>query len=179
VQRALTAVSETSLVTLAVAGDREAFGELVARREAWLRDLLRRLCGHKEQADELAQEAFLQAWRNLAGLRAPAAFAGWLRRIAVTLWLQEARRGQVPLTELLEEHLQTLPEPADVLSGAITRMDLDNALMQLRAEERLCVVLAHAEGMSHGEIASATGMPLGTVKSHVTRGSAKLRVLLA
>jgi DNA-directed RNA polymerase specialized sigma24 family protein len=57
-------------------------------------------------------------------------------------------------------------------------LDLDGVLARLKPAERVCVVLCHAEGMSHSEIAAATGWPLGTVKSHVARGSAQLRVLL-
>lgn len=65
---------------------------------------------------------------------------------------------------------------ADSDSPDVTRrVDLERALAKLRPPERLCVVLAYAEGMSHGEIARATGMPLGTVKSHISRGAARLR----
>ncbi len=63
--------------------------------------------------------------------------------------------------------------PGEMDSGA--RLDVAAALEQLRPAERLCVVLAHAEEMSHSEIAAVTGLPLGTVKSHVTRGTVKLR----
>jgi RNA polymerase sigma-70 factor (ECF subfamily) len=57
-------------------------------------------------------------------------------------------------------------------------LDLDAALAMLPPDARLCVVLAYSEGMSHAEISGSTGMPLGTVKSHVTRGAARLRELL-
>jgi RNA polymerase sigma-70 factor (ECF subfamily) len=59
------------------------------------------------------------------------------------------------------------------------QMDLERALACLRPVERLCVVLAYGERMSHGEICSATGLPLGTVKSHISRGSARLRQYLS
>jgi RNA polymerase sigma-70 factor (ECF subfamily) len=57
-------------------------------------------------------------------------------------------------------------------------LDLDRVLARLKPAERICVVLCHAEGMSHAEIAAMTGWPLGTVKSHVTRGATQLRALL-
>ena len=57
-------------------------------------------------------------------------------------------------------------------------LDLDRALARLASDERLCVVLAYSEGMSHSEISAATGLPLGTVKSHIKRGSERLRTLL-
>ena len=63
-------------------------------------------------------------------------------------------------------------------SAATESLDLDRALARLSPEERLCVVLAYNEGLSHGEISAATGMPLGTVKSHIRRGAHNLRTLL-
>ena len=66
-------------------------------------------------------------------------------------------------------------EPAGTVPQVALRLDLEQALAKLRAAERLCVTLAYAEGMSHSEIARATGLPLGTAKSHVTRGASKLR----
>jgi RNA polymerase sigma-70 factor (ECF subfamily) len=63
-------------------------------------------------------------------------------------------------------------------TGPGTQLDLDRALARLPVDERLCIVLAYSEGMSHSEISESTGMPLGTVKSHIRRGSQELRVLL-
>jgi RNA polymerase sigma-70 factor (ECF subfamily) len=64
-------------------------------------------------------------------------------------------------------------------TSAVSRqLDLDAALAQLPRDVRLCVALAYSEGMSHAEISRLTAMPLGTVKSHITRGSARLRELL-
>ena len=65
-----------------------------------------------------------------------------------------------------------------VLVDAGPAIDLERALATLRPPERVCIVLCFAEGMSHGEVARATGFPLGTVKSHIARGTAKLRTLL-
>lgn len=163
---------------LAACGDDEAFAELVRRRQAWLRTLFRRLCRDPALADDLAQQAFLAAWRRLPQLKAPGAFGGWLRSVAVNQWLQEVRaRGnrleKEPLAAGIESPVSTASSPDPGLA-----IDLDRALALLRAPERTCVVLCHAEGMSHAEIAAATGWPLGTVKSHVTRGSARLRELL-
>ena len=177
-QAPLALASESLVVTLAIGGDVAAFAELVARREAGLRDLLRRLCGERELGDDLAQQAFVTAWRKLPGLRQPGAFAGWLRRIAVNTWLQHARRGRLLEGELTDYAVAAASRDVGIEAAADHRIDLERALSQLRPAERLCVVLAHAEGLSHGEIAETTGFPLGTVKSHVARGSARLRALL-
>jgi len=164
--------AEVAVVALAKLGDKPAFEELVRRRQSAVRNLLRRLCRNHALADDLSQQAFLQAWKTLPSLQLPGAFGGWLRQIAVNTWLQHVRStkemnavdDQVPVAVVPEMHGE--------------RIDLDQALMQLVPGVRLCVVLSHAEGMSHGEVATATGFPLGTVKSHIARGTAKLRELL-
>ncbi|MEY4760327.1 MAG: Sigma-W factor [Pseudomonadota bacterium] len=168
----LAQLAEATVVALAATGDDGAFDELVRRRQVWLRGLMRRFCGDPAQADDLAQQAFLQAWQRLPGLRAPGAFGAWLRQLALNVWLAEARKTPPPLTGL------DLPEVAAPEQDTGLLQDLDKALSRLRPEERTCVVLAYAEGLSHGEIAAATGLPLGTVKSHVLRGATRLRALL-
>ncbi len=171
----LSSAAEAAVVLRAAGGDDAAFAELVRRRQSWLRALLRRLCRNHALADDLAQQAFLAAWQKLPQLRAPAAFGGWLRSLAVNQWLQALRSRR----ELLLEEMK-LPAPAAAVPGTdpSTALDLDRLLAQLKPAERMCVVLCHAEGMSHAEIAAMTGWPLGTVKSHVARGSAQLRGLL-
>ena len=174
----LAGAAEASVVALAVTGDDQAFAELVRRRQGMVRDLMRRLSGDRAFAEDLAQQAFVQAWRQLKRLRSPAAFGAWLRGIAVNVWLQEARRSSYRL----ETPEGDLPEPeADGPAAgdlAAARLDLSRALLRLKANERVCVVLAYAEGLSHGEIAEATGWPLGTVKSNVARGAERLRAWL-
>lgn len=170
--------SEESVALRAMAGDDDAFAELVQRRQKWVRDMMRRLCGDHALADDLAQKAFVVAWRNLSTLRDPGAFGGWLKRVAVNVWLAEARRAALPFDDD-KGALDAAPDPAPSPERAAGRIDLERALAQLRPAERLCVVLAHGEGMTHGEIADAAGLPLGTVKSHVLRGTEKLKRILA
>jgi RNA polymerase sigma-70 factor (ECF subfamily) len=160
--------TEAHVVTLAALGDDRAFAELVRRRQSTLRGMLRRLCGDATLADDLAQETFVQAWRTLAQLRNAGAFGGWLKQVAVRVWLQHARRGKLALETLEEAEDTAVPE----FEG---RLDLERALERLNPPQRLCVVLSYGEGLSHGEIADSTGWPLGTVKSHVARGGARLK----
>lgn len=171
-------MAEAAVVSRAQRGDDAAFNELVLRRQGRLRDLLRRLCGSRDLADDLAQQSFLQAWRTLGGLREPAAFGGWLRRIAVRTWLQEARRARLINDADFDLASATVPDPAHPPERVSDRLDLDQALGRLAGPERLCVILSYAEGLSHAEIADATGLPLGTVKSHVARGGSKLKAWL-
>jgi RNA polymerase sigma-70 factor (ECF subfamily) len=172
---ALDQVAEATVVALAMNGDAAAFSELVRRRQSALRNLLRRLSRDATLADDLAQQTFLKAWRALPQLRSVGAFGAWLRRLALNTWLEHVRAAPPPAVAMSAEELATVPGCA---ASAAAQLDLDRALAHLAPQERLCVVLAYSEGMSHGEISSATALPLGTVKSHVRRGSERLRALL-
>jgi RNA polymerase sigma factor (sigma-70 family) len=175
---ALGAAAETTLAGLAISGDDSAYGELVRRRQSWIRDLLRRLCRDPSLADDLAQQALLQAWRRVRTLQSPAAFGGWLRKIAVNTWLQHIRaRGEHTVVASREDAAGSDDTPSHEPTVA-ERIDLDRALSQLAPDVRLCIVLAYGERMSHREIADATDLPLGTVKSHISRGAVRLRELL-
>lgn len=166
--------TEPVLVCLSRSGDRNAFAELVRRRQTWIRTLMRRCCGDVSLADDLAQDAFAQAWRAVPTLQQPDRFAPWLKRLAINVWLQHARKGD-PLRQ---------PRDFDETTAASREnpglaMDLDSALATLRDEVRLCIVLSYHESMTHGEIAALTGLPIGTVKSHIRRGTERLREQLA
>lgn len=175
---ALGAAAETTLAGLAISGDDSAYGELVRRRHSSIRGLLRRLCRDPALADDLAQQSFLQAWRRLRTLQSPAAFGGWLRRIAVNTWLQHIRaRGDHTVGPATDDPSERDSGPTHEPMVA-ERIDLDRALSRLPPDVRLCIVLAYGERMSHREITDATGLPLGTVKSHIARGAARLRDLL-
>src|SRR6185369_14961023 len=170
----LREAADALVIALACAGDDQAFTEIVRRRHARVRRFMYRLCRRPALGDDLAQQVFLKMWRSMPALRAAAAFDGWLKRIMVTTWLEEVRRDKLELAREVED--------ADFGSRRDTtgeRIDLDAALAQLPAEPRLCVVLAYDEGLTHPEIAALTGMPIGTVKSHISRGAERLRELLA
>jgi RNA polymerase sigma-70 factor (ECF subfamily) len=173
----LTFVAENVVVALACNGDQQAFGELMKRRHAQIRSLFRRFSGSPTVADDLAQECFLQAWRNLNHLKSTGAFGGWLRRIAVNVWLQHLRSSRAEPID------QTAGDSAHADSGAPTtsaeQLDLAAALLQLQPMARTCIVLFYNEGYTHEEIATATRLPLGTVKSHIARSTIRLRDLLA
>ena len=169
--------TEAALIIAAQAKDQAAFGELVKRRQGWARALLRRMCQSHAEADDLAQEAFIKAWDRLRDLETPAAFPGWFRRIAVTTFLMAKRRQKAVFEEITDASpLASEDSTPEAAAGA--KLDLEKALARLSDAERLCVTLNHGEGLSHSEIVEITGLPLGTVKSHVLRGTDKLRRLL-
>ena len=165
---------ETLLVGLARNGDRGAYAELVRRRQAWLRNLMLRFCGDRTLADDLAQMAFLQGWQNIRHLQSRGRFGAWLKRIAINVWLQYLRKKD-PLRHA-DEH--SGDEGAQHETTGIG-MDLDRALATLPGDVRMCIVLSYYEGMNHREISESTDLPLGTVKSHIRRGTKRLRELLS
>lgn len=166
---------EAFLASLACTGDRRAFEELVRRRQSSMRNLMRRFCGDHALADDLAQQVFLKVWLNIRGLRRPSAFSAWLRRLAVTVWLQQVRRQDA----LRGANELSGSEAAQREASTSVGMDLDRALATLPESERLCVVLSYNEGLTHSEIAELTGTPLGTVKSHIRNGAQRLRQALS
>ena len=165
---------EAFLVGLARTGERGAFEELVRRRQSSVRNLMRRCCSDVTLADDLAQQVFLQVWLKIHTLKQANAFGGWLRRLAVSVWLQHQRKQDAlrGADELVGVEFPQHDSP-DV------GMDLDKALATLSDSERLCIVLSYHEGLSHREIVEVTAMPLGTVKSHISRGTQRLRQLLS
>ncbi len=168
---ALAGADELSVVMCAIAGDDSAYGELVRRRQGAIRQLFRRLCRDPALADDLAQQTFLQAWRSIRTVKSAAAFGGWLKRLAVNVWLQRVRTER---NWQNTDDLESLPEQG-TQPTLTEQLDLDSALATLPPPVRLCITLAYAEYMSHREISEVTGLPLGTVKSHITRGAARLR----
>lgn len=166
---------EADLLARAAAGDRAAFAELVLAHQSYLRQFLRRLTrGQSDWADELAQEAFIAAWRGLPGFRREARFRSWLTRLAFNHYLRQ-RESHVAQVELDES---TEGVDADFAPAADQRLDLARALAQLRETEREAILMCFYADLSHAEAAEALGWPLGTLKTQVLRGRARLRELL-
>jgi RNA polymerase sigma-70 factor, ECF subfamily len=169
----LTSANEAVVVALAKSGNTPAFEELVKRRQSWLRNVLRRLCGDASLADDLAQQALLKAWRSIGDLKSNLAFGAWLRRMAVNAWVDHLRRHE-PLDVVADE--EAIEESGAIDTQCVADgIDLQRALSTLPAPVRLCIVLAYSEGMTHSEISEATELPLGTVKSHISRGLERLQ----
>lgn len=172
----MSATDEELAALVVAVKDRAAFGELVRRHQSLVRGMLARMTGNRALADDLAQSAFMRAFEKIGSYRGEGAFKSWLCRIAYAEFLQARRkRAAVERTMAQFQAAQALAASAQrgVDRGEV--VDLDRALATLSEDERACVVLCYACGMSHGEAAAATGLPLGTVKSHVSRGREKLR----
>ena len=173
----LASSHDLDLVALAVAGGRQPFGELVRRHASAVRGLLRRMGADTTLADDLAQDAFLAAFEQIADFRGDGAFQAWVKRIAARLYVKRWRRDA--LLDLVAEPPEMAGAPTVGEAGAADRLDLDDALRTLSPAERVCVSLCYGAGLSHAEAALALNTPLGTVKSHVKRGLDKLRARMA
>jgi RNA polymerase sigma factor (sigma-70 family) len=157
--------------------DQHAFGELVRRHQSSVRGLLRQLTRTDVAlADDLAQQAFLRAYKNIRGFRGEARFSTWLYRIAYNCFREDARRRK-ELVGIDEEQLQTQQDRQVADPGL--RHDLMHALRLLPLNERSAVLLCCQKGLSHDEAARVLDIPLGTVKTNVLRGREKLKRMLA
>jgi RNA polymerase sigma-70 factor (ECF subfamily) len=157
--------------------DRRAFEQLMRRHQGMVRAQLRRLVnGDAARADDLAQETFLLAWRNLHQFRGEARFSTWLYRIAYTCFLQARRKRSTETSGLRDD---TPEQPAAAGNTVELRLDVERAMRRLSEAEQIVLLHVAQLGLSHDEAAYVLAMPLGTVKSHALRGKAKLRTLLA
>ena len=165
-------ISDQELVARVTGSDDQAaFRLIVERHQAAIRGFLRRLLsGDRGTADDLAQDTFLLAYRKLHTLKSGGSLVSWLHSIAYRQFLQHGRK---------HGRQTVMAEPPD--AGHDPQSEVDAELMaprlmaQVNEQERICLTLAYAAGMSHPEIREVTGMPLGTVKSHITRGKRKLQ----
>jgi RNA polymerase sigma-70 factor (ECF subfamily) len=157
------------------AGDPNAFGELVRRYQSPVRSFLRKLTrGDAALADDLAQETFLRAWRKLETFRGEARFSSWLFGIAVNEFRGRLRRARrQPWDEPGDQASDV--EPVVEAPPAGLRLDLDEALLRLTLAERAAILLCCQHGLTHEEAAQSLCSPLGTVKTNILRGKAKLR----
>ncbi len=183
-------VSDAQLIARCIVGDdRHAFAELVKRHQSSVRACLRKLtAGNHALADDLSQDTFVLAWRNLKSFRQEARFSTWLYRIATNCWLAHARKrheellgdrdADVANADADDAALSTRSS-ADHAAGTTMKIDLECALARLSDAERAAIVQCYHNDLSHEEAAYVLGCPVGTVKTHVLRGKQKLKIALA
>jgi RNA polymerase sigma-70 factor (ECF subfamily) len=178
------AVSDAQLIArVLVQDDRHAFGELVRRHQSTVRACLRKLtAGNAALADDLAQETFLLAYRNLKAFRQEAKFSTWLYRIAYNAFLADARKikeAQLPEDADFEaEASEGAMESTPVARAATLKIDMERAMAKLTEAERAAIIQCYHNDLSHEEAALVLGCPVGTVKTHVLRAKQKLKTAL-
>lgn len=178
--------TDLELVARAQAGDDTAFGAIVERHADHVYAICLRYFGNPHDAEDAFQAAFLACHRGLKSFRGRAALSTWLYRVATNACHDLARRrARQPRTVPLDDDRGgTRPEIADLatvdrLASAELRPDLRDALQQLDADQRHAVLLRDVVGASYADIAAAQDVALGTAKSRVHRGHARLAELLA
>jgi RNA polymerase sigma-70 factor (ECF subfamily) len=180
--------SDSELVVATLRGSQEAYGTLVVRYERPIVGLVLRMVRNRAIAEELAQEVFVKAYNRLETYDQGRKFSSWLFKIAHNSTIDHLRRRRidtVPL-ETPDEESQLLATMADETGvgpeGDTLRHELAQALelavAELRPEYREVVVLRFDQGCSYDEIAEITGLPLGTVKTHLHRSRKQLAELL-
>ncbi|MCX2801799.1 sigma-70 family RNA polymerase sigma factor [Microbulbifer thermotolerans] len=159
-------------------GDQRAYAQLVRRYQSQLRFSLRQLCGGDQAlADDMAQEAFIKAYKALPAFRGDARFSTWLYRIAYNLVMSHKRKNAPEVDQEAVDRARSQESVEESHQLGMAR-DLNSAMSALSETQRQAVHLCMQRGFSHEEAASIMKLPLGTVKSHVNRARAKLQTML-
>lgn len=163
------------LVVRARGGDRDAFTELVARSIGRLTAVARMILRDEYAAQDAVQDACIEAWRSLPGLRDPEKFEAWMRRLLVRACFQNIRRTkrvQAVEIEMTPDHEPAIP----ALERHLDIHDqLERSLARLSADLRAAVVLVYYLDLPYVDAAQAMGVPLGTMKSRLNRATQALR----
>lgn len=176
--------TDDALVARAAAGDDAAFDALIDRYARRVYGICWRYFGDTRDAEDAAQSAWIACYRGLPGFRGGAAFSTWLYRVATNACHDLARRNaRQAVTVPLDADRDGNPEPCDDdaldrIAAAELQPDLLAALRQLDADQRQAVVLRDVVGASYADIAAAQDVAVGTAKSRVHRGHARLAELL-
>ncbi|OXE35877.1 MAG: RNA polymerase subunit sigma-70 [Phenylobacterium zucineum] len=167
--------NEDTLIRAVQGGSEKAFTALVERHQQALRNFLRRACRDWALADDLAQETFLAAWSNIRKLESGANLRAWLCGIGYRKCLAAMRSNR--RSRRRDEDYGTT-DPGNGAVSAEDSLSLDAAMDKLSIEQRACIALCLAADFTHTEAAEALVLPVGTVKSHITRGRARLLAVL-
>lgn len=162
-------VSERELVASAQNGDRNAFGELVRLHAQGVRNVIYRMCGDAQLAEDAAQETFIRAWQNLDSFRTGTPLRNWLYRIAVNAGTDMLRKEKRILPDDIQNlHLTDGQPGLEFLVSQQERTRLvQKAILSLPEASRAVLVLREYEGLSYQEISSSLDIPVGTVMSRL------------
>jgi RNA polymerase sigma-70 factor, ECF subfamily len=178
--------NEAEAIEKAKQGDAGAFQALYDRHKRRVYSLCLRMTANTAEAEDLAQEAFLQLYRKIGTFRGESAFSTWLHRLSVNVVLMHLRKKSLPVVSLEET---TQPGEDDTpkkdfgaddlaLSGSIDRLHLRRAVESLPPGYRMIFLLHDVEGYEHNEIAKIVGCSIGNSKSQLHKARMKLRDLL-
>ena len=182
-------MTDQELAARARAGDQDAFEQLVLDNQNKVYSLAVRLVGDREEAADLAQEAFLKAWQGLSSFQGESSFSTWIYRLTTNVCIdylrRKKRRQEVEPAVSLDDEDSGWAEPADAgqdpqrkLEEAERSRALSRGLERLPEHQRQVLVMRELSGLSYQEIGTATGLDLGTVKSRIARARLALRKIL-
>ena len=164
-------------------GDAAAFDELYRAHAGRLYNLVFRMAGSADEAEDLLQEVFLHAHRKLASFRGDSSLGTWLYRLAVNHCLDFLRGRQAKMTRITDSlDEEGAAEPAATMPRvptAVSRLDLERSIAKLPEGCRAAFVLHDVEGFEHNEVAKLLGVSEGTSKSQVHKARMKLRAMLS
>jgi RNA polymerase sigma-70 factor (ECF subfamily) len=177
-------MDEQALIASARKGDTRAFNQLVMLYQSMVYNLAYRILGDPDAAADATQDAFLKAFKAMRRFRG-GSFKAWLLRIVTNACYDQLRKKQRRPTQSLDDlpveqdHVQYLRDPAEHPDERLERQELNDLIQAgietLPPEQRVVLVLSDVQGLSYQEIAEAASLSLGTVKSRLSRGRAKLR----
>jgi len=180
-------MTEAEAIRLAQQGDAVAFERIYRLHSRRVYALCLRMVGNTAEAEDMAQDAFMQLFRKIGTFRGESAFSTWLHRLAVNVVLMKLRKKTLPVTSLEES---TDPEdevggprreiggPDLLLTGSIDRVHLERAIEQLPPGYRQVFVLHDVQGFEHNEIAKLMDCSIGNSKSQLHKARMRLRELL-
>lgn len=181
----LVAADDRQLIAECLKGRTESFGELVRRYQNRLYNAVFRMLGSAEDAQDVVQEAFLNAYQALRSFKGDAQFFTWLYRIAMNQAISWKRKQRVvlPLDSRPDEGAHPLDQstysrPMEAAERAEEEQRLQKALGMLSAEHRMVLILKDIEGLKYEEIAGVLRVPIGTVRSRLHRARVELRAIL-
>lgn len=178
---------ECAIIERCKQGDLSAFDDLVRMYEKQVYNFAYRLTGNYDDANDIANEAFIKVFNAIETFRGDANFSTWLFRIITNLYLDERKRSKahmnIPLDEYIDLDESTVtrqiedssPGPQELLESKERAEVLQSVIQQLPDYQRVMVLLFHTQGKSYEEIAEIIGLPIGTVKSRLNRARLALR----
>jgi len=170
----LSESSVTELVVQAQTGDRSAMDQLYCRFQQHVLSIAYKRLGNWDEAQELSQDVFIQAFRRLNQLQAPEAFAGWLRQIVHRMAINRLTRRQMPTSvdhEILEATITCDSDPLDAVLSSEQKIQVHQGLGRLGELDRRTLVAFYLDGQSLNQMSDAFEAPIGTIKRrlHVAR----------
>jgi len=176
----VSTANEAQLVTQAQNGDRNAFSELVRLHAQGVLNVIYRMCGDVQLAEDAAQETFIRAWQNLSSYRPQTSLRNWLYRIGVNAGTDMLRKEKRIVPDAIEDlHLSDgQPGLESLLLQQERTVSVQKAILSLPDASRAVLVLREYEGLSYQEISSTLDIPLGSVMSRLSYARSLLKAKL-